>query len=107
MSPLTAEAICAGLDTRWLARALVCLPSTDSTMRVVAEQALRGAPHGAAVIAEEQTAGRGRLGRSFYSPPGSRTRTASPRMRNSASKRGRRAGKPPEANRSSTRSRLP
>ena len=28
-----------------------------------------GAPAGAAVIAESQTAGRGRLGRSFFSPP--------------------------------------
>jgi BirA family biotin operon repressor/biotin-[acetyl-CoA-carboxylase] ligase len=76
VSPLTAAAIGAGLETRWLARDLVCLPSTDSTMRVVAEQALRGAPHGAAVIAEEQTAGRGRLGRSFYSPPGANLYTS-------------------------------
>ncbi len=76
MSPLTAAAIGAGLDTRWLARELVCLRSTDSTMRVVAEQALRGAPHGATVVAEEQTAGRGRLGRSFYSPPGTNLYTS-------------------------------
>ena len=67
--PLTAEAIGAALGTRWLGRELLCLESTDSTMRVAAEQALRGAPHGSAVIAEEQTAGRGRLGRSFHSPP--------------------------------------
>jgi BirA family biotin operon repressor/biotin-[acetyl-CoA-carboxylase] ligase len=66
---LTAEAIGAGLATRWLGRARRCLERTDSTMREAAEWALRGAPHGAAVIAEEQSAGRGRLGRSFHSPP--------------------------------------
>jgi BirA family biotin operon repressor/biotin-[acetyl-CoA-carboxylase] ligase len=38
-------------------------------MRVAAERALGGAPHGLAVVADEQTAGRGRLGRSFHSPP--------------------------------------
>jgi BirA family biotin operon repressor/biotin-[acetyl-CoA-carboxylase] ligase len=38
-------------------------------MRAAGELAARGAAHGAAVIAEEQSAGRGRLGRSFHSPP--------------------------------------
>jgi len=66
---LEPDAIRSGLHTHWLARELVCLERTDSTMRVAAELAGRGAAHGAAVIAEEQTAGRGRLGRSFHSPP--------------------------------------
>lgn len=74
--PLGAEAIVAGLETRWLARELRCLERTDSTMRVVAEAALGGAAHGSAVIAEEQTAGRGRLGRSFHSPPGTNLYTS-------------------------------
>jgi len=74
--PLGAAAIGAGLDTRWLARELTCLATTDSTMRVVAEQALAGAAHGTAVIAEEQTAGRGRLGRSFHSPAGANLYTS-------------------------------
>ena len=68
--PLTAEAITVGLDTRWLARELRCLAQTDSTMRVASELALRDAKHGTCVIAEEQSAGRGRLGRGFFSPPG-------------------------------------
>jgi BirA family biotin operon repressor/biotin-[acetyl-CoA-carboxylase] ligase len=67
--PLDADAVRAGLGTRWLARELVVLARTDSTMRVAAERALAGGPHGLAVVAEEQTAGRGRLGRSFHSPP--------------------------------------
>ena len=42
-----------------------CLPSTNTTLRGMAEA---GAPSGTAVIARRQTAGRGRLGRSFASP---------------------------------------
>lgn len=38
-----------------------------STMDVAATLALQGEPHGAIVLAEEQSAGRGRLGRSWYS----------------------------------------
>lgn len=41
----------------------------DTTMRRAAELAEQGEPAGAVVIAEEQTAGRGRLGRSWISPP--------------------------------------
>lgn len=70
-APLSAEALQPGLDTSWLAREIVWLERTDSTMRVTGELAARGAAHGSAVIAEEQSAGRGRLGRSFHSPPGS------------------------------------
>jgi len=56
------------LETRWLGHELHYLDSTDSTNRVAFELAREGAPHGAAVIAEAQTSGRGRLGRSFFSP---------------------------------------
>jgi BirA family biotin operon repressor/biotin-[acetyl-CoA-carboxylase] ligase len=63
------EEIQASLATRWLARELRHLDSTDSTNRVALEWGRDGAPHGATVIAEGQTAGRGRLGRSFFSPP--------------------------------------
>lgn len=63
------EEIAQGLETRWLARQIEWLDSTDSTNRVAQEWAREGAAHGSAVIAEGQTAGRGRLGRAFYSPP--------------------------------------
>jgi BirA family biotin operon repressor/biotin-[acetyl-CoA-carboxylase] ligase len=43
--------------------------TVDSTMRVAAELAAHGAPHGTVVVAEEQTAGRGRYGRPWYSEP--------------------------------------
>ena len=41
-----------------------------STQRVAAEMAEAGAASGTVVIAEQQTAGRGRLGRSWHSPSG-------------------------------------
>lgn len=53
-----------GRPARWLR-------VTDSTNRVAREWAERGAPHGALVWAERQTAGRGRLGgRVWESPAG-------------------------------------
>jgi BirA family biotin operon repressor/biotin-[acetyl-CoA-carboxylase] ligase len=43
---------------------------TTSTNDVAASYAEHGAPEGTTVIAAAQTSGRGRLGRSWYSPPG-------------------------------------
>ena len=62
------EEIRPGLATRWLARDIRYLDSTDSTNRDALELARAGAAHGTVVIAEGQTAGRGRLSRSFFSP---------------------------------------
>jgi len=44
--------------------------TTDSTNERAKELALAGAPHGALVTADEQTAGRGRQGRAWVAPPG-------------------------------------
>lgn len=49
---------------------LLWLPSTDSTNLRAKELARQGAPHGTVVLAGKQTAGRGRLGRSFDSRDG-------------------------------------
>ncbi len=46
------------------------LPSCDSTNAVLLSRAESGAPSGTAIITEEQTAGRGRRGRSWFSSPG-------------------------------------
>jgi BirA family biotin operon repressor/biotin-[acetyl-CoA-carboxylase] ligase len=43
----------------------------ESTNKSAKEKALSGAKHGTVIIAEQQTAGKGRYGRSFHSPPGS------------------------------------
>jgi BirA family biotin operon repressor/biotin-[acetyl-CoA-carboxylase] ligase len=44
---------------------------TDSTNTRARELAAAGAPHGTVVTADEQTAGRGRQGRTWTAPPGS------------------------------------
>lgn len=46
------------------------MESVDSTNTRLKELARQGAPHGTVVAALGQTGGRGRLGRSFASPPG-------------------------------------
>jgi BirA family biotin operon repressor/biotin-[acetyl-CoA-carboxylase] ligase len=43
----------------------------DSTNRYLIEQAKEGAPEGTVAVADHQTAGRGRLGRTWVAPPGS------------------------------------
>ena len=43
--------------------------SVDSTNTYLKREAMNGAPHGLCAIANEQTAGRGRVGRSFLSRP--------------------------------------
>lgn len=59
-----------GLTTTWAGRPIVSLRTVDSTNKRARELAAQGAPQGTLVIAEEQTAGRGRRGRGWISPPG-------------------------------------
>ena len=49
---------------------LRCLEEIDSTNSYLKREALTGAPHGTVATADCQTAGRGRMTRSFQSPPG-------------------------------------
>ena len=58
------------LTTSAIGRFLVYREQVDSTMVLAKREAAEGAPHGTIVLAEEQTAGRGRRGRTFDSPPG-------------------------------------
>jgi BirA family biotin operon repressor/biotin-[acetyl-CoA-carboxylase] ligase len=58
------------LRTRYLGRNLLYLDTVSSTQDVARAEAERGGPVGTAVLAEEQTAGRGRLGRAWVSPAG-------------------------------------
>lgn len=66
----SAEEISAGLETEQLAKKIYCFEKIDSTNEEAKRQALHGAPNGSLFIAEQQTGGKGRLGRSFLSPPG-------------------------------------
>jgi BirA family biotin operon repressor/biotin-[acetyl-CoA-carboxylase] ligase len=64
------EAFQARLATRYVGRRLLYYPSLASTQDVARQEAESGAPEGATILADRQTAGRGRLGRSWVSPAG-------------------------------------
>ena len=66
----TASYIRASLRTKFMGRELHYLEETTSTQDVARDLAEKGAPEGAAVIAGTQKAGRGRLGRTWFSPEG-------------------------------------
>ncbi len=57
------------LQTNAFGRDLIFEPSVGSTMDLARDAASHGAPEGLVALADEQTAGRGRLGRSWVSPP--------------------------------------
>ena len=67
---LTEEALRACLSKDSPVRRMVCLETVDSTNTYAKRLALGGAESGTLVIANQQTAGRGRRGHSFLSPPG-------------------------------------
>ena len=70
MDPMDASSIQTALSTRVFGRRLAYLSSTRSTNDVAKDTAAQGAPEGTVILAEEQSAGRGRLGRRWLAPPG-------------------------------------
>ncbi len=58
------------IHTAWAGAQLHFYSSTASTNLLAKQAGEEGAPHGALFVADEQTAGRGRRGRSWQSPPG-------------------------------------
>lgn len=68
---IAADDIRACLSTRIMGRnEIICLTQTDSTNSQAKRLAAEGAPEGTVVVAESQTSGRGRRGRSWFSPAG-------------------------------------
>jgi BirA family biotin operon repressor/biotin-[acetyl-CoA-carboxylase] ligase len=59
----------AGLPIRGLGKPLYFYDTIGSTNDVADKFARDGSPHGTLVVADEQTAGRGRAGRAWYTPP--------------------------------------
>ena len=59
-----------GLDTQIIGKEMHYRPYVDSTNRLAKALAYHGAPEGTIVVAEEQTDGKGRRDRNFYSPRG-------------------------------------
>ncbi len=68
LSAAAVRAACAGSGRFW--RDIDVVPRTGSTNADMLETARRGAPEGTVLVAEAQTAGRGRLGRSWVTSPG-------------------------------------
>lgn len=67
---VTPGEILAGLQTRLVGRELVYFAETDSTNLQAQRLGEEGAPDGTVVVADGQSAGKGRLGRRWHSPPG-------------------------------------
>lgn len=58
------------LETDSFGQKLYVYEEVDSTQTIAHKLAREGAPSGTLIIADHQTAGKGRLGRSWFSPPG-------------------------------------
>lgn len=71
MQALSAEAVSAALRTRRLGHPVIFFERVGSTNDLARELAAAGAPEGLLVLADEQTAGRGRMGRLWWAPAGS------------------------------------
>lgn len=69
-SPLNVHAIHSHLTTRSLGRRIELHERLDSTNREAVALGQAGVEHGTLVLADAQTAGRGRMARTWFSPPG-------------------------------------
>ena len=56
--------------TKWAGKNLICLDSVDSTNDYIKKLAEEGAPHGTLAVADYQSGGKGRRGRSWVTPHG-------------------------------------
>ena len=70
MNSLSNERLARVLADLQLVRRIEYRPTVGSTNDIAKQLGAEGAPEATLVIADEQTAGRGRLGRAWWSPPG-------------------------------------
>ncbi len=70
ISTISAETLAALLPSKTLNRSLFVFEELPSTNTFALELAKRSAHSGTIILADQQTAGRGRLQRSWFSPPG-------------------------------------
>lgn len=70
MSDLSLAQVESALDTAWMGRKAYYFRAVGSTNDELQRLADAGAPPGTLVVANTQTAGRGRAGRRWYAPPG-------------------------------------
>ncbi len=71
MDVISAELVTAGLGTRFIGQKVIYFPRHGSTMEAARQAARQASAEGTVVIAEEQTAGKGRAKRAWLSPRGS------------------------------------
>jgi BirA family biotin operon repressor/biotin-[acetyl-CoA-carboxylase] ligase len=71
MAELSPTEISRSLKTGFVGQKVIAYPSLTSTNDIAKREAKKGAREGTVVVAEEQTAGRGRLKRAWLSPKGS------------------------------------
>lgn len=67
---LSVSAIKEGLETRFIGQKILYYPRLTSTMEAARREARKGVSEGTVIIAGEQTRGRGRLKRAWFSPGG-------------------------------------
>ena len=67
---LSITSITGNLATRFIGRRVLCYHQVTSTMDVARQEAQQGAAAGTVIMAEEQTAGKGRLRRLWLTPGG-------------------------------------
>lgn len=70
MEQLNVDALKHTAHTRLLGQAVHYWAEVDSTNAALSRLSQAGAPEGTVVVADAQTAGRGRLGKPWFSPPG-------------------------------------
>jgi len=70
MNDINAASVLPYLQTKHFGHTLRCYTTIDSTNTEAKRRAVSGDPHGTVYVAEEQTQGKGRLGRQWVSPPG-------------------------------------
>jgi len=68
---LSSASIISNLGTHFIGQRVIYYPSLTSTMEMAKQEAQLGAVEGTVIIADEQTAGRGRIKRVWLSPKGS------------------------------------
>jgi len=68
--PLSPDLIARGLNTHCIGQRILVFSSIPSTMDIARKEALNNTSEGTAIIAERQTAGRGRLKRTWQTPEG-------------------------------------
>src|SRR5204862_3415461 len=71
MEDLIPDCIQRDLHSTIVGRAIEYYPQAGSTNDLARRKARAGCPEGLVILADQQTAGRGRLGRAWAAPPGS------------------------------------